>query len=403
MEKKRISLIFLALCLVLAFSVSSVEAQLCEEGAFCDRDRDGFFKDHKRCVRMGLCAGESAELDCNDNFFSDDNTDCGGGDPEPDPDPLGSPIIALVSNKFHTGSAVGHIAVNHFSGSYTNVSLRDFNRLSGGELRAEFDVLHIQWGSPSSMRVTWEKLRDFMNAVPDPCGGEEEPECIGGSILHEDPQNVLELEVDGLRVSGVEHHAETDVVIVEFEPSLEELEGMYNEPEEILSAFTALDPDDTAFNGTGYFLPVPTVGPLVGEDFCLDHNPLSTIQTLGLGYGCFNNNHMTFFAEQDMLVELTPFLKLEGSPEDPEEAVGLYGEFGPGRILFTGPDSAVHSVFVASPFHANSFCLLTNELIWLSQDYLGGDVISDARDNCVENAEIFRVEQGQPVADYPPE
>ena len=64
MEKKRISLIFLALCLVLAFSVSSVEAQLCEEGAFCDRDRDGFFKDHKRCVRMGLCAGESAELDC---------------------------------------------------------------------------------------------------------------------------------------------------------------------------------------------------------------------------------------------------------------------------------------------------------------------------------------------------
>ena len=344
----------------------------------------------------------------------------GGGDPEPDPDPLGSPIIALVSNKFHSGSAVGYIAVKDFKGSYTNVSLNNFNRLTGAELRAEFDVLHIQWSTPSSLRVSWDKLRDFMNTVPDPCGGDEQPECIGGSILHEDPQNVFEVD-DDLNVFGVDHHAETDVIIVEFKSGLTAAPP-YDEPEEILSAFTALRPDgNTRFNPLGYFLPVPTVGtpadPLFGEDFCLDDTRFltGTVQTLGLGHGCLNNNHMTF--EYPYGLELTPFLKLGGSLEDPEQAVGLYGEFivipedpedpedydpdVKGRILFTGPDSAVHSVFVASPFHANAFCLLTNELIWLSQDYLSPTQMDDARDNCVENAEIFREEQGQPDADYP--
>jgi len=62
MEKNRWSLIFIGLCLALVFSVSSVEAQLCKKGNFCDRDRDGFFKDHHRCVP--LCTED--KIDCDD-------------------------------------------------------------------------------------------------------------------------------------------------------------------------------------------------------------------------------------------------------------------------------------------------------------------------------------------------
>ena len=385
----------MALCVAFAFSVGSVEAQLCGRGDFCDRDRDGFFKDHKRCVGTLLCTGGDPDLiDCNDNFRSDDNTDCGGGDPEPEPDPLGSPIIAVVANKFR-GGAAGYIAVNHFDGSYTNVSLNDFNRTSGADLRAEFDVLHIQWSTPSSLRVSWDKLEDFM--------------LQGGGILFEDPQNVFEIEY--LDVEGVEHHvAGDDVAIVEFEPLVEPLTcgatlptTCYETPEEILSAFTARDPGGTPFNLGGYFRPVPTPpdDPSL-EEFCLhpDNNPFSaTVQTLGLGYGCLANNHMTFDDSQTGRVDaLTPFLRLEGSPVgSPDgEAVGLYGEFGPGRILFTGPDSALHASFPASPLQANHYCLLTNELIWVSNLLVTNpNVARAAMDKCVQNAEEYRIEQGQ--------
>ncbi len=68
MEKKRWSLIFIGLCLALIFSVSSVEAQdipeICKAMAFCDRDMDTYFKDHKRCVD---CTDFSTRIDCNDS------------------------------------------------------------------------------------------------------------------------------------------------------------------------------------------------------------------------------------------------------------------------------------------------------------------------------------------------
>jgi hypothetical protein len=333
---------------------------------------------------------------------------CPADDP-PTPDPLGSPIIALVSNKFHTGSAVGHIAVRRLSAIYTNVSLRDFNRQDAQWLRNRSDVLHIQWSTPSSLQVSWEKLRLFMNAEPVPCGGMDERPCQGGSILFEDPQNVLELEVDGLFVSGVEHHATTDSVIVAFEPSPEDANfpGMYDQPEEILSAFTALKPDGiTPFNRDGYFLPgVDATVCLLDE---LPNNPFpGTIQTLGLGHGCLNNNHMTFKDVPGL--GLIPFLRLVGAPED-LNVVGLYGmgngtadpvNWEQGRILFTGPDSVAHTVFVASPFHSNYFCLLTNELIFLLQAYLTPVQIEAARDNCVEYADVYRREQGQLGTNYP--
>ena len=168
----------------------------------------------------------------------------------------------------------------------------------------------------------------------------------------------------------------------------------YDDPEEILSAFV---PGQVSNNQSGYFVDG------ISESDCLDsaNNPsLGTIQTLGLGYGCLVNNHMTFDDPQTDLA-LTPFLYLVGSSD---EAVGLYGEFTDpsppgltGRILFTGPDSALHASFVASPLQANHFCLLTNELIWVSQlPVTTGSVAKAAMENCVANAETYRMEQGQP-------
>ena len=74
MEKQNWSLIFVALCLVLAFSVSPVEAR-CGRGEFCDRDGDGLIKQHHKCQR---CAGEP---DCDD---SDDMSVCDGTEGEVD-------------------------------------------------------------------------------------------------------------------------------------------------------------------------------------------------------------------------------------------------------------------------------------------------------------------------------
>jgi len=74
MEKKRWVLILMVLCLALAFSVSSVEAQdICTQGDFCDSDHDGFWRNHKRCDCVGI-------IDCNDNDPGIGGPPCGGGD-----------------------------------------------------------------------------------------------------------------------------------------------------------------------------------------------------------------------------------------------------------------------------------------------------------------------------------
>ncbi len=89
-------------------------------------------------------------------------------------------------------------------------------------------------------------------------------------------------------------------------------------------------------------------------------------------------------------------------PSDPDSnaVVALYGEFGPdypppghlpGRILIKGPDNGFHAGGGGGDFQANHFCLLTNEIVWVSQavdsppDYL----VSKAVDNCVDNARDF--------------
>ena len=354
MEKKRWSLIFFALCLALAFSVGSVEAK---PDACVDGDGDGWFKNTGKCRREE----PPMPLDCDDgNPLVIGPPPCDDpDDPTPPPDPPpGIPIIAVVANKFPVGSATGYITSQLLTGIYANVRVSTFNRQNAQWLRDRFDVLHIPWSSPSSMQVSRSKLEAFM--------------VLGGSILHEDPQNVLEIGLDGV---SVEHHVPgDDFAIVEFATGTTAAPP-YDEPEEILSAF-GISPSPGS-----YFLPG------MNEVFCLSINPSpEPIQTLGLGYGCLVNNHMTFANTQSVL-GLKPFLYLAGA------AVGLYGEFPvdtpTGRILFTGPDSALHASFVASPLQANHFCLLTNELVWLSHLDPTIDPALDAIDNCVMHASDY--------------
>ncbi len=62
--------------------VAPLAAQQCFIGSFCDRDGDGFIRDHKRCTN---CLGPPV-LDCDDGVFSSDNDCSGGGETTEDPD-----------------------------------------------------------------------------------------------------------------------------------------------------------------------------------------------------------------------------------------------------------------------------------------------------------------------------
>ena len=64
---------FLAPALIVALMVSPVNGQ-CDFFDFCDRDGDGFVRDHKRCTSCG------GEIDCDDQD-RDLTTDCSGTDP----------------------------------------------------------------------------------------------------------------------------------------------------------------------------------------------------------------------------------------------------------------------------------------------------------------------------------
>jgi len=113
MERTRIGLIFIGLCLALVFSVSPVEAQQ------CDKDDDMFNRIHRNCDPGFLDdqLGFDIPTDCNDNDASinlladevcDDGIDnnCNGvvdeecGDPEPPDDggTKGSPIIVTFDD-----------------------------------------------------------------------------------------------------------------------------------------------------------------------------------------------------------------------------------------------------------------------------------------------------------------
>ncbi len=333
MEKNRWSLIFIGLCLALAFSVSSVEAEdlpeICEQMKFCDRDTDGFFKDHKRCT---VCGGL---IDCNDTDFEinpgegevcgdliDNNCNgavdeavCDGGTPPP----FAGPRIADVRNSagIGIGSAALYITEKVLHGTYTPVKIKDFNNWDAQTLRNKVDVVHVVYSSSPSIDASWAKLRDFMNAQDEACGDGDG--CPGGSIFWEDPSNNI-FDIEGLHPDLVQEHVPgDDPAIVWFEagPSTG---SMYDEPEEILSAFTAIGHENGGYFLPGITLAMPPAIP-VDVDHCAGFDP--TFTTNALGFGCLVNNHITF--EPDPGLGLLPFIRLlvNNTPADP--IVAVYG------------------------------------------------------------------------------
>jgi len=183
---------------------------------------------------------------------------------------------------------------------------------------------------------------------------------LGGGILFEDPDNVVD--IDDLAVIDVDRHAGDGPAIVHFSVS-----GP--------AALRAFEDIGSFGNGT--------------VDNCAD-GVNGTGRERGLGFGCLVNNHIIF--EEDPGHGLAPFLRLASGP-----SVGVYGEFGsgPGRILITGPDHGYHASIISGEFQANHFCLLTNEIIWVSQVDLEDNLAKSAVDHCVDNASEYVAQQQQ--------
>ena len=311
MKKQNWSLIFLALCLVLAFSVSPVEAQ-CGPGEFCDRDGDEFFRNHKRC---GSCGGPA---DCDDGFY-DLTNDCsdGGGSGEPTLEPCPMEVVCIADvGKTYRDNTVAKQFVDEFplDRNYAKIESNAFDKIlqalpEGGPALAlcgAYDVLVFNWNSPRIKNLNWQRLLDYM--------------ACGGGIIFEDPKNV------GALAAGVSTFEVTVHAGAEF-PLLVNLEPV----------------------------PVLTLGEPLNDGLPPDPYILS-----------FINKHIVFdLFNSD--VGLMSFLSLENG-----DVVGLYGEFGLGRIVLTGPDNNFHGslngtpeVYPEAEGRHNHYKLFFNEIYWL--------------------------------------
>jgi hypothetical protein len=82
-----------------------------------------------------------------------------------------------------------------------------------------------------------------------------------------------------------------------------------------------------------------------------------------LGSSSLINNHICFADWADWL---SPFLEIPASAGGPY-TTGLYGTWGAGRIVFTGPDQDFHAESDGSTSERNQFQLLINVLKWVGR------------------------------------
>ena len=116
MEKKRWSLIFIGLCLALAFSVSSVEAQ-------CP-DNPKKEKGQNKC-------NDSIDNDC-DGLFDGDDPDCGGEEPPE--------LVTLVI--CHFKNILKHCKIGEQFVGGGERTVEDFNPDSPSEVRILARIMH---------------------------------------------------------------------------------------------------------------------------------------------------------------------------------------------------------------------------------------------------------------------
>ena len=245
---------------------------------------------------------------------------CPKEDPVPDPiedcTPSMSPCIVSVGKSLRRAAA--DYVVD--KGTYTVMSSQRFGELLGAipeasskatDLCKAFDVVIVEWSNPKIKNLTWERLKKYM--------------ACGGGIIFEDPRNVEAL------APGV------STLEINFKSTDDQPISLLVDPVCIL-----------------------TLGPPLNTTDC---NPLP---------GAFNldvvNQHMTFDMVKSDSV-LMRFLALAVSAD----VVGIYGKFGAGGIVVTGPDNSFHGNLIPIPdlsdeinaARANQHKLLHNEINWL--------------------------------------
>jgi len=236
--------------------------------------------------------------------------DDGGEDPSP---PIEAcdvhPCIASVG-KWH-GIPASDYAENN-GGTYTELSSNDFAKILAALPEGNFqelcdaqDVLIFEWNSPNIEGLDWDSLIDYM--------------ACGGDVIWEDTNNIVKL------TAGVAT-------------------------------------DDITVRGK------TTPSPLTIEydsDFC-PSTFLCDVSKTGSPF-TVKNNHIEFSPSQPAS-ELMPFLRQtpHSPPMTPGKILGLYGDFGSGCIVFTGPDNNFHGRFDdTNDERENQYQLLFNELDWV--------------------------------------
>ena len=230
----------------------------------------------------------------------------GKGGNKPPKDPPTGPRIAVVgsSNKGPGGQpAAKQIAEVELGGTYNRLTAKRFNKMSPEELRENHDVLIFNWKSSASVNAKWNtRLLPYMH--------------LGGGIIFEDPNNVADLAA-GVSTIGVQNHS----------------------PE-----------------------PNPITITIASE------LALTTVPNSFPSTATFINNHIIFDVDNSDAA-LMPFLALTRStanwPNGVGKVVGLYGNFGSGRIVLTGPDNNFHGHKGGSVAERNHYNLLWNEIVWV--------------------------------------
>jgi PKD repeat protein len=119
-------------------------------------------------------------------------------------------------------------------------------------------------------------------------------------------------------------------------------------------------------NNVGHLAPA-----VIGQEFDAD-GPYTVAAVPVLTDGVNNTfvNRHTRYLSWDP--QLHPFITSGG------DTIGLYGEFGSGRIVLTGPDQDFHAIRGAGDPYGNQYKLLVNEIRWVSQSSLAVKVIDVA-------------------------
>jgi len=242
--------------------------------------------------------------------------------------PDGRPCIGDIGRLSGPGMTPANLYAMDNQLNYTEITNSQFDKIllavTAQDLCDAYDLLIFNWRSNTLEELSWPWLVNYM-------------EC-GGAVIFEDPRNVGAL-ADGVSTIevAIRSRGETPLTI-----TLE---------------------------------PVPVL-------------------TLGMPLNTFSNNHPSFeldFVNKHIIFDaegspgLTPFLSL-APPKNMGEVVGLYGRFGDGCIVLTGPDNNFHGLLGSDSDtveRENHYNLLFNEINWLLDTVdADSDGVPGCQDNC---------------------